>query len=59
MPMKRRSFSTTFKSKVALDAIKGLKTVAEIAKLHQVHPSQVLLWKRQLLERLSSPTPAS
>jgi len=50
MPRKRRSFSATFKSKVALDAIKGLKTVSEIAKLHQVHPTQVVLWKRQLLE---------
>jgi transposase-like protein len=54
MPRKRRSFSATFKSKVALDAIKGLKTVAEIAKLHQVHPSQVALWKRQLLEGVES-----
>jgi len=54
MPRKRRSFSATFKSKVALDAIKGLKTVAEIAKLHQVHPSQVVLWKRQLLEGVES-----
>ena len=54
MPRKRRSFSATFKSKVALDAIKGLKTVAEIAKLHQVHTSQVVLWKRQLLEGVES-----
>jgi putative transposase len=54
MPRKRRSFSSTFKSKVALDAIKGLMTVAEIAKLHQVHPSQVVLWKRQLLEGVES-----
>ena len=54
MPRKRRSFSATFKSKVALDAIKGLNTVAEIAKLHQVHPSQVVLWKRQLLEGVES-----
>ena len=54
MPRKRRSFSATFKSKVALDAIKGLKTVAEIAKLHQVHPSQVVLWKRHLLEGVES-----
>ena len=54
MPRKRRSFSATFKPKVALDAIKGLKTVAEIAKLHQVHPSQVVLWKRQLLEGVES-----
>ena len=38
MPKKRRSFSATFKSKVALDSIKGRKTVAEIAKLHQYIP---------------------
>jgi transposase-like protein len=44
IPRKRRSLSATFKPKVALDAIKGLKTVAEIAKLHQFHPSQVVLW---------------
>jgi transposase-like protein len=54
MPGKRRSFSATFKSKIALDAIKGLKTVAEIAKLHQVHPTQVELRKRQLLEGVES-----
>ena len=54
MPRKRRSFSATVKSKVALDAIKGLKTVAEIAKLHQVHTSQVVLWKRQVLEGVES-----
>ncbi len=54
MPRKRRSFSAIFKSKVALVAIKGHKTVAEIAKLHQVHPSQVVLWKRQLLEGVES-----
>jgi len=54
MPRKRRSFNATFKSKVSLGAIKGLKTVAEIAKMHQVHPSQVVLWKRQLLEGVES-----
>jgi transposase-like protein len=54
MPGKRRSFSASFKSKVALDAIKGLKTVAEIAKLHQVHPSQVVLWKRERTAAWSS-----
>jgi putative transposase len=54
MPRKRRSFSATFKSKVALDAIKGLKTISEIAKLHQVHPTQVVLWKRQRLEGVES-----
>ena len=50
MPRKRRSFSAAFKAKVALDAHKGLKTTAELAKQHQVHPSQVALWKKQLFD---------
>jgi putative transposase len=50
MPRKRRSFSAAFKAKVALDAHKGLKTAGELAKQHQVHPTQIALWKKQLLE---------
>ena len=50
MPRKRRSFSAAFKAKVALDAHKGLKTTAELAKQHQVHPTQVALWKKQLID---------
>lgn len=49
--MKRRKFSAGFKSKVALEAIKGLRTVNEIAAAYQVHPNQVSKWKKQLLER--------
>lgn len=54
MPRKRRSFSATFKAKVALDAHRGLKTVAELAKQHQVHPTQVALWKKQLLDGIET-----
>jgi len=36
---------------VALDAIKGEKTLAELAKLHDVHANQIVDWKNQLLER--------
>jgi transposase len=36
---------------VAVDAIKGEKTLAELAKLHDVHPNQINDWKNQLLER--------
>lgn len=50
MARKRRAFTSAFKSKVALDAVRGLKTVSELAKQHQVHPTQVALWKKQLLE---------
>jgi len=50
MPRKRRLFDGSFKAKVALDAIRGLKTVSELAAFHKVHPTQITLWKKQLLE---------
>jgi putative transposase len=50
MARKRRLFSPTFKAKVALDSVRGLKTVGELAKQHQVHPTQIALWKKQLVE---------
>ncbi len=50
MPRKRRSFDGAFKAKVALEAIRGLKTVSELAAAHQVHPTQIALWKKLLLE---------
>jgi len=51
--MKRRKFSAGFKSKVALEAIKELRTINEIAATNQVHPNQVSMWKKQLLQRAS------
>ena len=50
----RRNHSAAFKAKVALDAIRGDKTLAELAKLHDVHPNQITDWKSQLLERAAS-----
>ena len=50
----RRNHSPVFKAKVALEAIRGDKTLAELAKLHDVHPNQITDWKTQLLERASS-----
>ena len=47
----RRNHSAVFKAKVALDAIRGEKTLAELAKQHDVHPNQITDWKSQLLER--------
>ena len=47
----RRNHSATFKAKVALAAVKGDKTVAEIAQQYEVHPTQVTDWRRQLMER--------
>ena len=49
MGRKRRQFSNQFKFTVALEAVKGLKTVNQIAGEYSVHPNQVSTWKRQLL----------
>ena len=50
----RRNHSAIFKAKVALAAIKAEKTLAELAKAHDVHPNQIVDWKNQLLERAAS-----
>ena len=49
MGRKRRQFSNQFKFTVALEAVKGLKTVNQIAGDYNVHPNQVSTWKKQLL----------
>lgn len=46
----RRQFDGKFKSKVAVEAILGLRTIREISKQYQVHPNQVTLWKIQFPE---------
>ena len=46
----RRTHSPGFKAKVALAAIKGEKTLAELAKLFDVRPGQITAWKAQLQE---------
>ena len=46
----RRNHSPIFKAKVALAAIKGEKTLAELAQLYDVHTTQIAAWKAQLLE---------
>src|SRR5271155_3689975 len=46
----RRNHAPAFKAKVALTAIKGEKTLAELAQLFDVHPNQITAWKAQLLD---------
>lgn len=50
---KRRRFSDKFKATVALEALRGDRTVQEIAAKHRVHPTQVTAWKRQAIEGLT------
>ena len=52
MKNKRRNHSAAFKAKVALAAIKGDKTIAELAREYEVHPNQITQWKKQLLDSL-------
>ena len=47
----RRTHSAAFKAKVALAALAGDKTLAELAQRFGVHPKQITEWKRQLSER--------
>ena len=52
MKSKRRNHSTRFKVKVALAAIKGDQTIAELAGKYEVHATQITKWKKQLQEAL-------
>jgi len=47
----RRNHTPAFKAKVALAAVRGDKTLSELAKQFDVHPTQITEWKQQLVER--------
>jgi transposase len=49
----RRRFTAEFKAKVALEAIQGYRTVAELGKRHELHPNLIAQWKRQAIEKLA------
>ncbi len=51
--VKRRKFTDQFKAKIALEALRGDRTIQEIAGRHQVHPNQVSTWKRQAVEGMA------
>jgi transposase len=51
MKKSRRNFSSAFKAEVAMETIKGIKTVAEIAQEYEIHPLQVSSWKKALMEK--------
>jgi transposase len=49
----RRRFTTEFKVKVALEAIRGERTISQLATKHQLHPNHITQWKRQAIENLA------
>ncbi len=49
MKKSRRTFSPDFKAKVAIEAIKEIKTISELAQMYQVHPNLISLWKKEFL----------
>lgn len=53
MKTTRKRYTGEFKAKVALDAIRGELTVAEIASKHAIHPTMVATWKRQAIEGMA------
>ena len=50
--MKRKRYSSKFKATVALESIRGLRTINEIASEHGINPNQISKWKKQALESL-------
>lgn len=54
MRRKRRKFSSSFKTEVALAAIKERKTLGELSKHYELHPNQISKWKQEFLSNASS-----
>ena len=50
MTKTRKRYSSEFKAKVALEAIKDQKTLTELSNQFQLHPNQIIRWKKQLLD---------
>jgi putative transposase len=48
----RRNHSAEFKARLALEAIKGIKSMSELASEYEVHPNQITRWKKQVLDEV-------
>jgi transposase-like protein len=53
MKRQRKQYSADLKAKIAVEAIKGQRTIQEIGSHYGIHPNQVTQWKKQLLEGAS------
>ena len=53
MGLTRKRYTAAFKARVAIEAIKGNRTIAEIASETGVHPNQIHKWRKQALDELS------
>lgn len=54
MKAKRKRYDAQFKAKIGFEAIRGIKTIQQIAKENQIHPTQVTQWKQILIQDASS-----
>ena len=50
MKRQRKQYSADLKAKIAVEAVKGQRTIQEIASHYSIHPNQVTQWKKQLLD---------
>jgi len=53
MSNKKKQYGAQFKAKVALEAIRGEKTVSELASQYEIHPTMINGWKRKVLDEAS------
>jgi transposase-like protein len=53
MTKKRKTHEASFRAKVALEAVKGGKTITQISGEYGVHPNQISQWKKKLLPRVA------
>jgi len=51
MATERKRFKADFKAKVAIEALKEIKTINQLAQEYSLHPNQISLWKKELLTR--------